>query len=283
MTINLYFGIETTQYMEILDQLLNINPNYILIGLIILFFSMEMAVIRPFNLKGKFNHLFHSFLFQVFAIFMGSLLGFMSITTFDFIVENNFGLFNWFSIPIGLKIIIGFFLIDFADYWLHRFDHKIPILWRFHRVHHSDTSMDASTALRTYPTEFIYFTIGELVISLIFGLDIMSMNIFLLLLLPVQFIQHTNIQYPIWIDKTFGWLLMMPNFHKVHHEQDQFYTDSNYGTLFIIWDRLFGTFETKPVSEINYGLKEFEGHKKQSFLYLIKSPFMNIKRYNNKT
>jgi len=212
---------------------------------------------------------------------MASLLGLMVVTTFDFISENNLGLFNWISIPWGLKIFFGLLLIDFSDYWFHRLDHKIPILWRFHRVHHSDTSMDASTAIRAFPTEPFYFTLGELLISIIFGLDITSMNIFLLILLPVFFIQHTNIQYPNWVDKTLGWLIMMPNFHKVHHEQDQFYTDSNYGTLFILWDRLFGTFKTKPVNEIKYGLKEFEGNKKQSFTYLIKSPLINIKRITN--
>ena len=148
-------------------------------------------------------------------------------------------------------------------------------------MHHSDTAMDASTAIRTFPTEPFYFTLGELLISIIFGLDITSMNIFLLILLPVFFIQHTNIQYHNWVDKTLGWLIMMPNFHKVHHEQDQFYTDSNYGTLFILWDRLFGTFKTKPVNEIKYGLKEFEGNKKQSFTYLIKSPLINIYRITN--
>lgn len=268
--------------MEILNQLLTIDPNHIVIGLIVVFFSLEMAIIRPIDFKGKLNHLFHSFLFQLIAIFMGTLLGFMVVTTFDFISQNEFGLFNWVQIPFWLKITVGVFLIDFADYWFHRFDHKIPILWRFHRVHHSDTSMDASTAIRTFPTELIYFTFGELIIAVIFGLDIMSMNVFLLILLPALFIQHTNLQYSKWADKTLGWLIMMPNFHKVHHEQDQFYTDSNYGTLFILWDRLFGTFKIKPVNEIKYGLKEFEGNKKQSFAYLIKSPFINIKRVTNK-
>lgn len=268
--------------MQILNILLAIDPNIIVVVLIVVFFSMEMAIIRPFNFKGKFKHLFHSFLFQIIAILMGSLLGFMVVTTFDFITEYNVGLFNSIQLPFGLKIILGLFLIDFADYWFHRFDHQIPVLWRFHRVHHSDIAMDASTAIRTFPTELIYFLMGELLISVIFGLDIASMNIFLLILLPALFIQHTNLHYPAWLDKVLGWLIMMPNFHKVHHEQDQFYTDSNYGTLFIIWDRIFGTFKIKPVSEINYGLKEFEGNRKQSFLYLIKSPFISIKRITDK-
>ena len=268
--------------MEILNKLLALDPNYMVVGLIILFFMLETAVRRPVDVKGKMSHLFHSFLFQVIAIAMGSLLAWMVVATFDFIEEHQVGLFNWVPVPFGFKVVAGVFLIDFADYWFHRFDHKIPVLWRFHRVHHSDTAMDASTAIRTFPTELIYFTVGELVIAVIFGLDIISMNIFLFILLPVLFIQHTDIAYSEKVDKALGWLLMMPNYHKVHHEQDQVYTDSNYGTLFIIWDRLFGTFRVKPVGEINYGLKEFEGPRKQSFPFLIKSPFMNIKRISGR-
>lgn len=264
--------------MEIFNQLSMIDPNYILIGLIVSFFAMEMAFSYPFKFGYKLNHLFHNFLFQLIAISMGSLLGFMMITTFDWIDSNEFGLFYLISVPFWFKIIAGILLIDMSDYWFHQIDHKIPVLWRLHRVHHSDTSVDASTALRFFPTELIYFTSGELLISVIFGLDIISMNIFLFLLLPILFIQHSNLRYPVWIDNILGWLIVTPNIHKVHHEQDQFYTDSNYGTLFIIWDRLFGTFKTKPVKEIKYGLREFEENKKQSFLYLIRSPFINIQR-----
>jgi sterol desaturase/sphingolipid hydroxylase (fatty acid hydroxylase superfamily) len=268
--------------MELLDQLLTIDPNYILIGLIVGFFSLEMAMVRPVNFRGKLNHLFHSFLFQLIAIFFGTLVGVMIVSTFEFISQSKIGIFNWVQLPFWLKITLGIFLIDMADYWFHRFDHKIPLLWRFHRVHHSDTTMDASTALRGYPTEFIYFTFGELIISVIFGIDILSMNIFLLILVPALFIQHSSLRFPNWADKLFGWLLMMPNFHKVHHEQNQFFTDSNYGSLFIIWDRFFGTFKIKPVNQIKYGLEEFEGNKKQSFAYLIKSPFIDIKRITDK-
>ena len=145
-------------------------------------------------------------------------------------------------------------------------------------MHHSDTSLDVTTTLRVFPTDLIYFVAGECIFALAFGLDILSMNIFLFLLLVMMFLQHTSLYFPKWIDKVFGWLLMTPNYHKVHHEQDQQFTDSNYGTIFIIWDRIFGTFRYKPVSEINYGLEEFAGAEKQSFWYQIRSPFINIKR-----
>jgi len=270
--------------METVNTLLAIDPNHILLGLIILFFVLETFFSRREreNVGNKFNHLFHNFMFQLLAIAIGSILGFMVITTFDGISTYQLGLFNYIAVPYWFKILAGVIILDLSDYWFHRLDHVSPLLWRQHRVHHSDTSMDASTSFRTFPTDLIFFTIGELVFSLIFGLDIMSMNIFLFLLLPILIIQHTSLRYPVWIDKTFGWLFMMPNYHKVHHEQDQLYTDSNYGTILIIWDKLFGTFKTKPVEEINYGLKEFEGAHKQSFFYQLRSPFINIKRIDEK-
>ena len=73
-------------------------------------------------------------------------------------------------------------------------------------------------------------------------------------------------------------VLKKANLHKVHHHQDQVYTDSNYGNVFIFWDKFFGTFKELPVDKIKYGLIEFEGSKKQSFWYLLVSPFINIKR-----
>jgi sterol desaturase/sphingolipid hydroxylase (fatty acid hydroxylase superfamily) len=263
--------------MQTLNQILTLDQNYLLLGLIVLFFIMETAFNRP-RLGSKLNHLFQNLLYQIIVIAMASLLGFMMISTFNWIESHHFGLFNWVMVPFWFKIIAGVFLVDMADYWTHRIDHRNPLLWRQHRVHHSDTDLDASTALRGFPTDLIFFTCGELLICVIFGLDILSLNIFLFLFLPITFFHHSNLNYPEWIDKVFGWLLVTPNYHKVHHEQNQFYTDSNYGTLFIIWDKLFGTFKTKPVEEIKYGLKEFEGNKKQSFLYLIKSPFANIER-----
>ena len=209
---------------------------------------------------------------------MGSLLIFLTASTFTWIEENQFGIFNWIPIPFWLKIVLGVFLIDLADYIFHRLDHTVPLLWRQHRVHHSDTSMDVTTTLRVFPTDLIYFVLGECLMAVIFGLDILSLNIFLFLLLVFMFLHHTNLKFPSWVDQIFGWLFVTPNWHKVHHEQDQQYTDSNYGTIFIIWDRFFGTFRIKPVNEINYGLEEFEGATRQSFWYQIRSPFINIKR-----
>jgi len=95
------------------------------------------------------------------------------------------------------------------------------------------------------------------------------------------FIEHSNLKYPAWLNSTFGMIFVMPDHHRVHHQQDQFYTDSNFSDIFIIWDRIFGTFKMMPLSEMKYGLVEFKEPKKQTFIYLIKSPFININRISS--
>lgn len=264
--------------MEFLEKLLSFNQNYIFYGLLLGLFLLEGIRKSRAEMGSKLKHFFHNFLFQIILIALGSLVVFITVQTFEWIETRQFGIFNWLDTPFWLKITAGVFIIDLADYWFHRWDHRIPLLWRQHRVHHSDTSLDVSTTLRVFPTDLIYFVLGESLFAVVFGLDILSMNIFLFLLLVMMFLQHSSLKFPRWVDGVFGWLLMTPNYHKVHHEQDQQFTDSNYGTVFILWDRLFGTFRYKPVHEINYGLEEFTGEGKQSFWYQIRSPFLNIKR-----
>lgn len=264
--------------MEALNKLLSIDPNYVLIGLIACFFSAEVIYKRPAHVGKKLNHLAVGFLFQLIAIALATLIGLIIITVSDWVTRNEFGLFNWIAVPLWFKVIVGFVIFDLSDYLLHRLDHIVPLFWRFHRIHHSDTMMDATTALRVYPTEGIYFLMGEMFFMVALGLPVISLNLYLFTLLPIMFFQHSSIRYPKWVDDVFGLIFVTPNLHKVHHDMDQHYTDSNYGTRFILWDKLFGTFRRKAVEEVKYGLNEFEEDHKQSFLYLLRSPFLNIIR-----
>jgi len=104
------------------------------------------------------------------------------------------------------------------------------------------------------------------------------MAIYYFVLYIFFFFEHSNLNFPNWINATLGLLFVMPNHHRVHHHKEQFYTDSNYADIFIIWDRIFGTFKELPMEQMNYGLKEFDEDEKQTFLYLMKSPFINIER-----
>ena len=268
--------------MEFLNKLLSIDLNYIFIGMIVLFYSLEQILNTQFKFNKRPQHLFHNILFQ--AVFFLANLLYATVTVFSIEWLNNHqvGLLYLVTIPLWLKLVLGVMLFDFVSYWFHRIAHRTPVLWRFHRVHHSDTSLDASSFFRGHPIEsLLWFGTSNILAAGIFGLDLMSLGLYFLVATPFFFLEHANLKFPTWVDKTVGLIFTTPNIHKVHHEQDQHYTDSNYSDIFILWDRIFGTFKYKPPSEINFGLKEFEDDKKQTFWYLMKSPFINMGRVSS--
>jgi len=265
--------------MKLLNYILSIDPNYIIIGLLAFFYTLEQLFDNPFPFKQRGLHLFQNILFQI--VFFAVNLFFFSILVncIEWLSVRKIGLLYLVELPFWIKLILSVMLFDFATYWLHRASHTIPLLWRLHRVHHSDTKMDSSTTFRFHPIELaIVYQAGNIVAAGIFGLDVTSLALYYFIVYIFFFLEHSNLNYPNWLNRTFGLLFVMPDHHRVHHHQEQFYTDSNFADIFIIWDRFFGTFKLIPLNQMKYGLVEFEGEKKQSFLYLMKSPLVNMKR-----
>lgn len=265
--------------METLNKLLAIDLNYIIIVLIVIFYSLEQLLNTQFQFKKRPQHLIHNILFLGVFYLLNLLWAIVIVYSIEWLNNHQIGLFYLFDIPLWLKLVMGVMLFDFVTYWFHRMSHLTPVLWRFHRVHHSDTTMDASTFFRGHPIEtFLWFGTSNIIAAGIFGLDLIALGLYFLVSTPFFFLEHSNIKFPVWLDKTFGLIFTTPNIHKVHHEQDQYYTDSNFSDIFILWDRLFGTFKYKPPEQINFGLKEFEEDRKQTFWYLIRSPFISMGR-----
>jgi sterol desaturase/sphingolipid hydroxylase (fatty acid hydroxylase superfamily) len=265
--------------MELINKLLAINSNYILIGLMILFYSLEQLLGNQFKFSKRPQHLFQNSLFYVVFFLVGILWSFVSVFSIEWLNDHQVGLFYLVQLPLWLKLLLGVALFDMVSYWFHRLSHVVPFLWRFHRVHHSDTTMDASTNFRGHPLEsFLWFGSSSILAAGIFGLDLLTLGLYLFITMIFFVLQHSNLRFPKWLDKSLGLVITTPNIHKVHHEQDQYYTDSNFSDIFIVWDRLFGTFKHKPVEQIKLGLKEFEEEEKQTFWYLMKSPFINVNR-----
>jgi sterol desaturase/sphingolipid hydroxylase (fatty acid hydroxylase superfamily) len=218
-------------------------------------------------------------MFQVVLLAINFFYATFLVFCIQWLNEHGIGLFYLIKLPVWLKLVLGVALFDMTTYWFHRMGHIVPLFWRLHRVHHSDTTMDSSTFFRQHPLEpIVNFGIGNIVASAVFGLDLMAFGLYNLVVIPILIIQHINLKTPNWVDTTFGKIFMTPNLHKIHHEQDQFHTDSNYSDIFILWDRLFGTYTYKPLNDIRLGLKEFDSDSKQTFWYLMKSPFIDIKR-----
>ena len=250
--------------------------------MMVIFYSLEQIINTQFKFNKRPQHLLNNVWFQVVFYVCNIFYATITVFSIEWLNDHHVGLFFLVQLPVWIKLIVGVALLDMVTYWFHRTAHKVPLLWRFHRVHHSDTSMDASTNFRSHPIELLlWFGTSNIVASAIFGLDLLTLGLYFLVATPFFFLEHSNFRFPKWLDKTFGLIFTTPNLHKVHHEQDQYYTDSNFSDIFILWDRIFGTYKDKPVEEIKFGLKEFENDKKQTFWYLMISPFINMGRVSS--
>jgi sterol desaturase/sphingolipid hydroxylase (fatty acid hydroxylase superfamily) len=164
------------------------------------------------------------------------------------------------ALPILPVILLGLLLNDLSQYGFHIISHKIHWLWRLHRVHHNDAEIDVSTNFRHHPLETLASLIFAGGVALILGFPPLAIIISQLLSQIIEPLSHGNIHLPEKLDKFLRFLLVTPAMHLVHHSADKRETDSNYGVLFSIWDRMFGTYVAKPaLGEENMviGLEDF--------------------------
>ncbi len=263
---------------KLFNYITNINPDIFMVLILACLFSLEQLFSNVASLFKRTPHLLNSIFLQIGYVLLNFGLATLVIKVLNWTDVNKFGLFNIIQLPYYVKVIFGLLCIDFVNYWAHRLNHTWELFWRLHRVHHSDTVMDSSTTYRFHPFDAFLDNFASVVAALIFGLDGSILVFWLILYMPLLILHHTNFIMPKWFDRTFGKIFVSPNFHKIHHHQKQEFTDSNYGLMFIFWDKLFKTFKKIPVNEIKYGLSEFDKPDRQKFWYLIKSPFIDVKK-----
>lgn len=195
--------------------------------------------------------------------------------------SNNFGILNWISapIPVWLRVIFAVLLFDFWMYIWHRMNHQIPFLWRFHRVHHSDSTMDVSTATRFHTGEIFFSSLLRIPVIILLGIYLWELLIYeILVALVVQF-HHANINLPGKMDNVLRWLIVTPHMHKVHHSRWRPETDSNFSTIFSFWDRIWRTFRLHdPLHTLKMGLDEFDTEEDQKVKGLFSMPFRKGKK-----
>lgn len=162
--------------------------------------------------------------------------------------QNGWGLFNLLDAPGWLEIVLAVLLFDFAIWLQHLVTHKVPLLWRLHRVHHADTEIDVTTAIRFHPVE-IALSMG-LKIGLVYllGPAALAIILFEIMLNGTAMFNHSNLALPRWLDRGLRLVLVTPDMHRVHHSVLRAEHDSNYGFSLAIWDRLFGTYIAQPAA-----------------------------------
>jgi len=163
-----------------------------------------------------------------------------------FAAENGWGLLNYYSLPTVLAIVVAVVALDFVIYLQHVLVHVIPVLWRFHRVHHADLDFDLTTGARFHTVEIILSMLIKFATIVVLGPSIVAVVIFEVVLNGMAMFNHANVHLPLALDRVLRLLLVTPDMHRVHHSTEDNETNSNYGFNLAIWDRMFGTYIDQP-------------------------------------
>lgn len=251
----------------------------ILVGGLLLFWIIEGAIpLIPLTYKkNKLRHASVNFVFTVIHLIIHTGLAVLIIKLSDWCKDTGFGIVYWVNAGILLTIFIGVMALDLSSWLVHFVMHKVPVLWRFHLIHHSDTNVDVTTGLRHHPGDSLLRGIFFLLLIFISGAPMYAVMIYQTLVVLSTAFTHANISLPKWLDRSLSFILVSPNMHKVHHHWKQPYTDSNYGAVFSIWDRLLGTFSKLDAKDIRYGLdRYYPGEKDENVMALMKKPFQKL-------
>lgn len=196
--------------------------------------------------------------------------------------EHGWGLFNQITWPLWIMYILSWLTLDILIYWQHRLFHRVPILWRLHKVHHADSHVDASTGLRFHPLEILLSIVIKGIAVAALGVPMLAVIVFEIILNGFSLFNHANIRLPNKIERVVRYFLITQVLHRIHHSQVVRETDTNFGFSVSWWDRLFGTYKgesTKGDSAINLGLVEYpKAAQNAAFWSLLKMPFASIKQ-----
>lgn len=190
--------------------------------------------------------------------------------------QQGWGLLNNVAIPHWLAFCLALLVLDMSRYWQHVALHATPLLWRLHRVHHSDPEYDCTTGLRFHPVEAV-LTLGiQLAFIVGLGAPPAAVLLFELLFILAALFAHANVFLPQRLDRALRRVLTTPDLHRIHHSALTSEANSNYGGLLTWWDRLFGTYRDQPSmthESMNIGLADVENASTLTFARLLVMPF----------
>lgn len=195
-----------------------------------------------------------------------------------FVEDRRIGFLKIFKLPRSIETILAIILLDYTLYLWHISTHKVPFLWRFHLVHHVDLDLDSSTAYRFHFGEIIISVLWRIMQILLIGASPQAIKSWQTLLFPAVLFHHSNLKLPDDWDEKLSQIIITPRLHGIHHSVVQAETDSNWSTIFSVWDRLHRTLKTDVnESEIKIGVPAFQNSQELKFIYLLELPFLEQK------
>ena len=190
---------------------------------------------------------------------------------------NGVGLFAMLRWPEPIEIVAAALALDAIIYFQHRLLHRVPILWRAHRVHHSDVAFDVTLGVRFHPFEILISQALKLAAITLLGAAPLAVLLFEVVLQSGALFTHVDVALPARFERMLRWLVVTPSLHRVHHSVERDETDSNFGFSVVWWDRLFGTYRAaprRPEATMPVGVPEFRDQEAQGLVALLAQPFV---------
>ena len=205
----------------------------------------------------------------------------LAVGAAELAAARGWGLFHGLNAPFWLALPASLLILDLAIYTQHVVFHKVAVLWRLHRMHHTDLDFDVTTALRFHPLEIVLSMLIKLVLVTLLGVPAVAVMLFEVILNATAMFNHGNVELPRRLDRALRWILVTPDMHRVHHSIRPEETDSNFGFNLPWWDRLFGTYRDQPRdghAGMTIGLEYFRDRRAIGLDALLLQPFLNPDR-----
>jgi len=189
--------------------------------------------------------------------------------------QLGWGLFNALALPAWVEFILAIVILDFAIWLQHVASHKVPMLWRLHRMHHADVDIDVTTAIRFHPIEIALSMLWKIGWVLALGVPPFAVLVFEIILNGCAMFNHANVKLPLGLDRALRLFLVTPDMHRVHHSIIRREHDSNYGFNLSVWDRMFGTYTPQPREGhegMTIGLAAYQSEKPTELLWSLAIP-----------
>ncbi len=233
----------------------SLHRTLIIVGGLTMFSLIESAVPLMSLDYSRWKHAKVNIFFTLTTILVNFVLAFILVWTSDMVVANQIGLLQMVSMPLWAQMIIGLMLMDLIGaYTAHWVEHHVVWMWRFHVVHHTDQNVDVTTANRHHPGESVIRFVFTILATALVGAPMWLVFFYQSMSVVLSQFNHANLILPKWLDKWLVYIICTPNMHHVHHHYRMPYSDTNYGNIFSLWDRLFGTYTEVDNSKLVYGV-----------------------------
>ncbi len=265
--------------IEYFSEMPSSHRSAVLLGGLTLFLLIENAAPFFTTQYNKWKHTGINIFFTFTTVLINFVMAFMLLWAASLVDRSGFGIIQWIPLQGIWFLLTGLMLLDFIGAFLpHYIEHRIRFLWQFHLIHHTDQNVDTTTANRHHPGESVLRFLFTLIAVIFVGAPMWMVFMYQSLSVVLSQFNHSNVKMPEWLDNTLVWVFCTPNMHRVHHHYRQPYSDKNYGNIFSLWDRAFGTYVKVDNSRLIYGVDTHMDVKEANdIITLLKIPFQGYR------